>query len=38
MADCYLNRAVKGAKVKTEILDEKGKVVASNVADARKQR
>jgi hypothetical protein len=35
MADCYLNRAVKGAKVKTEILDEKGKVVASNVADAR---
>ena len=35
MADCYLNRAIKGAKVKTEILDEKGKVVASNVADAR---
>ena len=35
MADCYLNRAVKGAKVKTEILDEKGKVVASNVTDAR---
>ena len=31
MADCYLNRAVKGAKVKTEILDGKGKVVASNV-------
>ena len=23
MADCYLNRAIKGAKVKTEILDEK---------------
>lgn len=25
MADCYLNRAIKGAKVKTEILDEKGR-------------
>ncbi len=35
MADCYLNRAIKGAKVKTEILDSKGKVVASDVTDAR---
>ena len=35
MADCYLNRAIKGAKVKTEILDDKGKVVATNVTDAR---
>lgn len=35
MADCYLNRAIQGAKVKTEILDAKGKVIASDVTDAR---
>lgn len=35
IADCYLNRAVKGARVKTVILDAKGKVVASDVADAK---
>lgn len=35
MADCYLNRAIKGAKVKTEILDKAGKVIAQNTTDAR---
>ncbi len=35
LADCYLNHAVTGGKVKTEIVDSKGKVVASGVADAR---
>ena len=35
MADCYLNRAIQGARVKTEILDAKGKVIASDVTDAR---
>lgn len=35
MADCFLNRAIKGAKVKTEILDKAGKVIAQNTTDAR---
>ena len=35
MADCYLNRAVKGAKVKTEILDEKGKASSSGATVTR---
>ena len=34
-ADCFLNRAINGAKVKTEIIDSKGKVVASTITDAR---
>lgn len=35
MADCFFNRAIKGAKVKTEILDKAGKVIAQNTTDAR---
>lgn len=34
-ADCYLNRAVAGAKIKTEILDKNGKCVGTSVSDAR---
>lgn len=32
---CYLNRAVAGAKVKTEILDKAGKKVGETLTDAR---
>lgn len=35
VADCYLNRAVDGAKVKTTIQDAAGKAVAEKVTDAR---
>ena len=34
-ADCYLSRAVNGGRVKTEILDSRGEVVASNNVSAR---
>lgn len=34
-ADCYLNRAVIGAAVRTEIVDDKGKVIASNLCSVR---
>lgn len=34
-ADCFFNRAIKDAKVRTEIIDDKGKVVGSNTTDAR---
>lgn len=34
-ADCYLNRSLPGTRVKAEIIDDKGKVVASQTADTR---
>lgn len=35
VADCFLCRAIDGAKVKTEIVDEKNKVVGSSVTAVR---
>jgi len=35
VADCYLNSAVEGAKVKTTIQDAAGKTVTESVTDAR---
>lgn len=35
MADCYLNRAFAGAKVKTTIKDASGKAVGSTLTDVR---
>lgn len=35
IADCFFNRAVEGAKVRTEIVDSKGKVVASSTTEPR---
>jgi beta-galactosidase/beta-glucuronidase len=34
-AHCYLNRAVEGAWVRTEIVDREGRVVASQTTDTR---
>ena len=34
-AHCYLNRAVEGARVRTEIVDREGRVVASQTTDTR---
>ena len=34
-SDCFLNRAIDGGKVKTEIVDSKGRVIASNTTDVR---
>jgi len=35
IADCYLNRAVEGASVEVQILDNKGKCVARSKSDVR---
>lgn len=35
LADCYLNRAVEGSKVKTIITDDKGKTIAEHISDTR---
>ncbi|MDO5447416.1 MAG: glycoside hydrolase family 2 TIM barrel-domain containing protein [Prevotellaceae bacterium] len=35
IADCFFNRAIDGAKVRTDIVDEKGKTIATNTTESR---
>ncbi len=35
ICDCFLNRAVENVSVKTEIIDSKGKVIATNTTEKR---
>ena len=35
VADCYLSRAIQGAKVRTVIIDKKGKTIAESTTDTR---